>query len=142
MNAINVSMEKNGMKRMINVSKETREKLVKLFDTTPVSVWRALSFKDDSATSRRIRRAAELNGGVFLLLSPAMETLHDAAGVMRQDFPGDVLIEVDKLSGRCDLLKQGVVVESWDGLSVTALMEVQERAAQLSGLGLEKGGEA
>lgn len=73
--------------KVIEVRKQTREMLVKTFKTTSVSVWRALSFRDNSPTSQRIRRAAELDGGVLLIISPAMETIHDADNYMRQYSP-------------------------------------------------------
>lgn len=93
-------------RKQIEVSKQTREMLVKLFNTTSVSVWRALSFRDNSPKSQRIRRAAEQNGGVLLMLTPAMETIHDAGGFMRQYFPAGVMIEADTNTGRVELLKK------------------------------------
>lgn len=121
-------------KKKIEVSKQTRELLVKMFNTTEVSVWRALSFNDNSPTSQRIRRAAEHNGGVLLMQTPAMETLHDAAGFMRQYFPGDVMIECDKNTGCVELLKRGKVVKSWEHVSMRQLREIQQEAAALCGV--------
>ncbi len=121
-------------RKQIEVSKQVREMLVKTFKTTSVSVWRALTFKDNSAKSQRIRRAAEQNGGVMLMLTPAMETIHDADNYMRQYFPNDVLIEVNKKTGWCELLKRGEFVKCWDNISVTQLESIQQEAAQLCGV--------
>lgn len=121
-------------KRQIEVSKQTREMLVKSFKTTSVSVWRALSFRDNSPKSKRIRRAAEQNGGVMLMLTPAIETIHDANDYMRQYFPGDVMIEVNKKSNHVDLLKRGEVVKSWDNVYVSDLNGIQREAAELCGV--------
>lgn len=120
--------------KVIEVRKQTREMLVKTFKTTSVSVWRALSFRDNSPTSQRIRRAAELDGGVLLIISPAMETIHDADNYMRQYFPMDIMIEVNKNNGHCDLLERGEVLKSWEQISFPQLKEIQKEAAQLCGV--------
>jgi hypothetical protein len=107
--------------------------LVKTFKTTKVSVWRALAYRDNSPKSQRIRRAAELNGGVLLMLTPAMETMHDADGFLRQYFPNDVLIEANKKTGRVELLKRGEVVKSWDGIALSQFSEIHNEALALCG---------
>ncbi len=122
------------VKKQIEVSKQVRDMLVRTFNTTTVSVWRALSYRDNSPKSQRIRCAAEQNGGVLLLLTPAMETIYDAQGYMRQYFPNDVLIEADKNSGRCDLLKRGKVVKSWEDITIKQLEAIQQEAVQLCGV--------
>ena len=120
-------------RKQIEVSKQTREMLVKLFKTTSVSVWRALSFRDNSPKSQRIRRAAEQNGGILLMLTPAMETIHDADSFMRQYFPAGVMIEADKSTGHIDLLKNGEVVKSWDGVKLSEFPTIQQEAVKLCG---------
>ncbi len=121
-------------RKQIKVDKQTREMLVKTFKTTSVSVWRALSFRDNSPKSRRIRHAAYQNRGVLLLLAPAIETIHDANNYMRQYFPGDVMIEVDKNNSHANLLKCGEVVKSWDNVYVSDLTDIQREAAALCGV--------
>lgn len=118
-------------RRQIEVSKQTREMLVKTFKTTSVSVWRALSFRDDSPKSQRIRKVAYQNRGVLLMLTPAMETIHDADNYMRQYFPGDVLIEANKNNGHVELLKNGEVVKSWDNVLFRQIEEIQQEAVKL-----------
>ena len=120
-------------RRQIEVSKQTREMLVKTFQTRAVSVWRALSFRDDSPKSQRIRKVAYQNRGVLLMLTPAMETIHDADNFMRQYFPGDVLIEANKNNGHVELLKNGEVVKSWDNILFRPIEEIQQEAVKLCG---------
>lgn len=108
--------------------------LVKTFKTTSVSVWRALSFRDNSPKSQRIRCAAYQNSGQLLVLAPAIETIHDADNYMRQYFPGDVMIEGNKNNGHVDLLKRGEVVKSWDNVYLRDLDGIQQEAAQLCGM--------
>lgn len=120
-------------RKQIEVSKQTREMLVKLFKTTSVSVWRALSFRDNSPKSQRIRRAAEQNGGILLMLTPAMETIHDADNFMRQYFPAGVMIEADKNTGRVELLKNGRRVKSWDSVKLSEFPTIQQEAVKLCG---------
>lgn len=124
-------------KRQIEVSKQTREMLVKSFKTTSVSVWRALSFRDNSPKSKRIRRAAEQNGGVMLMLTPAMETIHDADNFMRQYFPNGVLIEANKNTGHIELLKNGEVVKCWDNILFKQIEDIQQEAVKLCGCHVE-----
>ncbi len=124
-------------RRQIEVDKQTREMLVKTFKTTSVSVWRALSFRDNSAKSKRIRHAAYQNGGVLLLLVPAIETIHDTDDFMRQYFPNGVLIEADKNNNHVDLLKRGEVVKSWDDVCIGDLTGIQREAAELCGCHVE-----
>ena len=121
-------------RKQIEVSKQTREMLVKTFKTTSVSVWRALSFRDNSPKSQRIRHAAYQNRGVLMVLAPAIETIHDADNYMRQYFPGDVMIEGNKNNGHVDLLKRGKVVKSWDNVYLSDLDGIQQEAAQLCGM--------
>lgn len=119
--------------KRIDVNKQTRELLVKMFNTTSVSVWRALSYRDNSPKSRCIRMAAYQNRGVLLVLTPAMETIHDADNYMRQYFPADVMIEGNKNTGRVELLKNGEVVKSWDSVKLTELAAIQQEAVKLCG---------
>ena len=119
--------------KRIDVNKQTRELLVKMFNTTSVSVWRALSYRDNSPKSRRIRMAAYQNRGVLLVLTPAMETIHDADNYIRQYFPADVMIEGNKNTGRVELLKNGEVVKSWDSVKLTELAAIQQEAVKLCG---------
>ena len=78
------------MEKYIAVTKENREFLIKTFRTTKMAVWRALTFVErggDSPRARKIRHLAQQRGGILMIASPAIETMHDADGYMRQYFP-------------------------------------------------------
>lgn len=119
------------VRRQIDVDKGTREKIEKVFNTTSVSVWRALSFRDNSPKSQRIRKYAELNGGVIMILSPSVETIHDADGYMRQYFAGDVMIEADKNTGGVALMLRGETVKQWENVLLKDLKDIQMEAERL-----------
>lgn len=122
------------VRRQIEVSQKTRQELVKLFKTSSVSIWRALSFRDNSQTSKKIRKVAQEKGGVIIMLLPAIETIHDADNFMRQYFPNDVMIEADKNNSHVDLLKCGEIVKSWDNVYVSDLEKIQQEAIALCGV--------
>lgn len=122
------------VRRQIEVSQKTRQELVKLFKTSSVSIWRALSFIDNSQTSKKIRKVAQEKGGVIIMLLPAIETIHDADNFMRQYFPNDVMIEANKNNSHVDLLKCGEIVKSWDNVYVSDLEKIQQEAIALCGV--------
>ena len=120
------------IKRQIEVSKEVRENIEKVFNCSRMSVWRALSFTDHSEQSKRIRVYAKKNGCVTLITAPEYETIHDAAGFMRQWFSNGACIEVNKNSGHADVYdRQGRKMQQVDDLKVTQLYVLQEFAAAL-----------
>lgn len=125
------------VRRQIEVSQKTRQELVKMFNTTAMSVWRALSFKNNSQTSKKIRKAAQEKGGKIIMLLPAIETIHDADNFMRQYFPNDVMIEANKNNGHFDLLKCGEIVKSWDNVYVSEIEKIQQEAIALCGVSVK-----
>ena len=59
---------------------------------------------------RALRRALFIAGGVLLLLTPAMETIHDKDGYMRQYFENGAMLEADKHTGTVQVFdKDGTV---------------------------------
>lgn len=122
------------LSKRITVTKETRENLVKVFNTTAVSVWRALSYRDNSEQSKKMRcYAMQQAGSQTLCETPEIETVHDSDGYMRQYFPGGVMIEVNKGNGDCTLLKKGATVKCWPCITIQQLTEIQAKAAQMCG---------
>lgn len=120
------------MKKQIDVTKQVRDNIKKLFETSTVSVWRALSFNDDSDTSKRIRQYALQNGGVVMVVSPERETIHDADGYMRQWFPNGAMIEVDKHNGKIVVYtKSGRRALVEESASIQQLYVMQEYAQGL-----------
>lgn len=119
------------MEKYIAVTQENREFLTKAFETTKMAVWRALNFADrggNSLLARKIRKLAQERGGVLMIASPAMETMHDAAGYMRQHFPNGVMLECNKSTGRVDIIKDGKSVRHYEKVKINQLPAIQAEA--------------
>lgn len=119
------------MEKYIAVTKENREFLVKAFKTTKVAVWRALTFADrggDSPRACKIRKLAQQRGGILMIASPAMETMHDSDDFMRQYFPNGVMLECDKNTGRVDIIKDGTSVKSYSHVMLDQIPAIQAEA--------------
>lgn len=120
------------VRKQIEVTKETREKLGKMFNTSRMNVWRALSFECDSPLCQRIRVAAMKNGGIVMVLAPEVETIHDANGYMRQWFGNGAMLEADKNSGHVDIYdRNGIKRNHQDNCTIQQLYVLQEQAAAL-----------
>jgi hypothetical protein len=120
------------MKKQIEVSKEVRENIEKVFNCSRMSVWRALNYADDSEKSKRIRVYAVKNGGVVLVTAPECETIHDTNGYMRQWFANGALVEIDKNSGHADVYDRfGRKMQQHDNVTIPQLYTIQEFAAAL-----------
>ena len=122
------------MERYIAVTKENREFLIKAFNTTKMAVWRALNFSErggDSLRARKIRKLAQERGGVLMISSPAIETMHDADGYMRQYFPNGVMLECNKNTGHVDIVKNGVAVAGFDNVLINELCHIQAKAQMM-----------
>ena len=126
-------MKTNELKRQIDVTKEVREKIAKVFNVTRTSVWRALSFNDNSAMSKRIRSYAVQNGGITMVIAPEVETIHDCNGFMRQYFSNGAMLEIDKNSGHLDVYgnKGTLCNEVKEGCTIQQLYVMQEYAQSL-----------
>lgn len=122
-------------KRVIEVTKETRDFLQQAFDVTATMVWYALNFDEkrgQSDLAKRIRNLALQKGGVVLNIGPEIETIHSADGRMRQYFPHDVLLEADtRCTGLVAVYKKGELQRSWDNPDVSELDGIQNWAMSL-----------
>ena len=122
-------------KRVIEVTKETRDFLQKAFDVTGTMVWYALNFDEkrgQSDLAKRIRNLALQKGGVVLNIGPEIETIHSADGRMRQYFPHDVILEADTRStGQVAVYKKGELQRIWDNPGVSELDGIQNWAMSL-----------
>ena len=122
-----VFCEEKNVRKQIDVTDEVRAKIRKIFGCSNPTMWRALSYHSDTDTSRRIRKCAMENGGVLMLLSPAMETIHSHEGCMRQYFASGAMLEADKRTGMVRVYdSEGTVrrVEKVMGLNVLESMQV------------------
>lgn len=103
-------MEATVTRKQMEVSKEVRAKIKAAFKCSDMAIWRALSYALDTPLSQRIRKYARQNGGVLLLLTPAIETIHDKDGYMRQYFENGAMLEADKHTGTVQVFdKDGTV---------------------------------
>ena len=122
-------------KRVIEVTKETRDFLQQAFDVTATMVWYALNFDEkrgQSDLAKRIRNLALQKGGVVLNIGPEIETIHSADGRMRQYFPHDVLLEADtRCTGLVAVYKKGELQRSWNNPGVSELDGIQNWAMSL-----------
>lgn len=122
-------------KRVIEVTKETRDFLQQAFKVSQPMVWYALTFDEkrgQSDLAKRIRNLALQKGGVVLNIGPEIETIHSADGRMRQYFPHDVLLEADtRCTGLVAVYKKGELQRSWDNPGVGELDGIQNWAMSL-----------
>lgn len=119
-------------RKQIEVTKEVRKEIKAAFKCSDVAIWRALSYALDTPLSKRIRKFARLKGGVLLLLTPAMETIHDKDGFMRQYFENGAMIEVNKKLGILWVFdKDGKVCRKIMDCTIPQLYEMQGVAANL-----------
>lgn len=119
-------------RKQIEVTKEVRKEIKAAFKCSDVAIWRALSFALNTPLSLRIRKFAKQKGGVLLLLTPAMETIHDRDGFMRQYFENGAMIEINKKLGMLWLFnKDGKECRKISDCTIEQLYEMQGLAAQL-----------
>lgn len=120
------------IRKQIEVTKEVREEIKAAFKCSNMAVWRALSFALDTPLSLRIRKFARQKGGVLLMLTPAMETIHDQDGFMRQYFENGAVVEADKNTGTVQVFdKDGKVRHEVKHCMVEQLSDIQTIAAKL-----------
>ena len=124
------------MEKFITATKETREQITKAFrGLSRQTLWRALHFEDinkGTDTERRIRKMALNRGGIIMVVSPEMETMHDADGYMRQYFPNGAMLEADKTTGDVKVYdRNGNVTLSVEHTKISKLNEIQHHAKSL-----------
>lgn len=124
------------MEKFITATKETREMITKAFrGISRQTLWRALHFEDiekGTETERKIRKMALNRGGVVMVVSPEMETVHDADGFMRQYFPNGAMLEADKATGLVKVYdRSGNVMLTAEHVRISKLLEIQRYAKSL-----------
>lgn len=122
------------MEKYIDVTKENRAFLARAFKVSAPTVARALRFEERGGMTeraRKIRHLAQQRGGVLMVASPWMETIHDADNFMRQYFPNGVMLEGDKNTGRVEIIKDGRVVKSYEKVMIDELPAIQAEAQKM-----------
>lgn len=124
------------MEKFITATKETREQITKAFrGISRQTLWRALHFEDinkGTDTERKIRKMALNRGGVVMVVSPAIETVHDVDGFMRQYFPNGAMLEANKITGVVKVYdRNGNVTLTAEHVRISKLIEIQRYAKSL-----------
>lgn len=124
------------MKKYIHVTKEVRQELAEVFKVCDRAVWNALSFdkeRGETDRAKRIRKFALQKGGIVMVVSPEMETLHDSDDYMRQYLPNDVMLEFSKKKedAGCYVYHKGVIVRHYDKVMVSDIPTIQNYARNL-----------
>jgi len=119
--------------RRIEISSETRSKIMKVFGVTRQTVGNALNYRGERGMSdlaKRIRIMALENGGRHMVSWPECETIHDVSGMMHQTFENGSKIEVDKSTGyACWFDPKGVKRGEQKNITIPQLYVMQELAA-------------
>ncbi len=122
------------MKKYIHIQKADREFIAKALGISERSVFNAVRFDErrgGTALARRVRKLALERGGVVMVETPEMETLHDADGCMRQYLPNGTLLEFDKEDGCCDVFHNGERVRRYENVAVSDIKDIQGWARAL-----------
>lgn len=120
------------MKRQIAVSKTDRQFLMRLFKVTERTVFNALALdKPSSDLRKKIRKAAMNRGGVVMVTSPEMETLHFADGTMYQMLSNGAHLEFYRNDGTGHIFFKGKEVASFENVTIPMIYEIQAQAAAL-----------
>ena len=122
-------------RKFIHVTRADREFLCIAFSVTPMTVYRALHYADkdskQSLLARKIRKLAKERGGIVMLTTPEVETLHDADGYMRQYMPNGVMIEFNKADGCADIIQAGETVRHEEDVKINDILALQAWASAL-----------
>lgn len=122
------------MKQYIHVTKDTRQKLMKIFGCTERMVFYALQFdekKGNSDLAKKIRKAAYENYGILMNVIPALETLHDHDNYMRQYLPNGAMLEFSKNDSSGDVFFKGLKVRHYDVVMLNDIKGIQNWAMTL-----------
>lgn len=117
------------MEKYIDVTSEVRQKIIKVFGVTERAIFNALKFdskRGNSDKAKRIRQYAWQNGGVTMVVSKEVETIHDSDGYMRQYFPNGAMIEVDKNTGNLTAYFKGEEMLRKEDVNIRQLAELQD----------------
>lgn len=118
------------MRKVIDVSPETREGIRKVFKVTDRAIWNALNYdkeRGQSDTAKRIRQYARMNGGVEAMVADREDTLlYDHNGNFRQYFPKNrAVLEFEKKTGKATLYWKGDVMAEFEDVRVSEMETLQ-----------------
>lgn len=120
------------MKKNIAVSKETREKLARIFKVTERHVFNALNLDyPETDIVKRIRIAAKQNGGVMMATVPVGEAIFFVDGTMRMDLDNGAILEFNHQDGSGHTFFKGKEVARYEHVTIPMIYEIQAKAAAL-----------
>lgn len=123
------------MRKVISVTREQKDFLMKAFGVSGQMVWLALTYDEkrgNSELARRIRSLALQRGGVALVTLPMSEVIHNSDATMVQWFGNGMMWECDKRTGRLELKDAGgAVVETHENVSINDIEELQSRVLSM-----------
>lgn len=119
------------MEKYIEVSEDLRTKLMKIFNCSKMTIWRALFYKQDNGNNPKIRHYALNNGGVLMVKAPACETIHTHDHRMIQTFPNEVILNIHMPTGECKVTHKGKELRTLTLVTIPELEQLQAEVAAL-----------
>ncbi len=120
------------MRKVIDVSPETREGIRKVFKVTDRAIWNALNYdkeRGQSDTAKRIRQYAKMNGGVEMVVSEKDDTLiYDYKGNFTQYFMNGAILEFEKRTGNAHLYWNCRRMATFENVRVSEIETLQSIA--------------
>lgn len=117
------------MKR-IHISRETRDEIQKLFGVVDETISRALNYRSNSDTAKRIRSVAIQKGGK-VAGGDVMETSFDSYGNMIQTWGDVARLVAEKKTGKIKVFIDGELAREYSDISIAELLQEQYRIGVL-----------
>lgn len=128
-------------KRIIVITPQERDYLMKLFGCCDVTVYEAVKYRKDNPLHRKIRKAAIERGNPQMVLAPEFDTIYitnraDAdKGMTRymvQTFENGATLEGNLTTGLVVIRnKRGEIKGQWDSPKLSEIAAIQEVAQSL-----------
>ena len=128
-------------KRIIVITPQERDYLMKIFDCSDVSVYEAVKYRKNNDLHKKIRKAAIERGNPQMVLAPEFDTIYitnrpDADKKMRrymvQTFENGATLEGCFDTGLVEVRdKRGKVKGQWQNPKVSEIKSIQEQAQNL-----------
>lgn len=128
-------------KRIIVITPQERDYLMRLFGCSDVSVYEAVKYRKNNDLHKKIRKAAIERGNQQMVLAPEFDTIYitnrqDAdekmSRYMVQTFENGATLEGCFATGLVEIRdKRGVVRGQWKNPTLTELTAIQEVAMSL-----------
>lgn len=128
-------------KRIIVITPQERDYLMKVFHCCDVSVYEAVKYRKNNTLHKKIRKAAIERGNPQMVLAPEFDTIYltnreDAdkkmTRYMIQTFENGATLEGNSATGVVEIRdKRGEVKGRWENPRTTEIFAIQDKAANL-----------